>query len=345
MLEKLIKGVAIALIFTLTCATLNASIVSASNTEAQSETIKTPYHKIKVQLNVSWITIDTPYGQLNVDNETLKKLGKEEVIKRYKNDFLDVKTKEKNDAVLKNIKIPSYILNSNSKKSIGDISICSFEDIEAYARNRMYAQGGSPTTLYGHTTLFTIYNPDYNSWDLGCVLHEREIGLLNGDRGEFIVEYRPDGSCRLGFSYCPYGGQHGYYYYGPYVQANINHQYTYNFVINSNTYSYWWYDESTGQAWLWTVTPSDYGGTYSNQITQYWVSSEIDSWINSGTRLLLKAQFDDVYTKVNNQYYYVSYFFYIDNIQEINNPCRSNSWYTYPYCISSLSQIGFNPYP
>ncbi|MGA9139597.1 MAG: hypothetical protein WBZ29_05205 [Methanocella sp.] len=327
--------------------------VSENGDTIQPNTHIDANNKQKINPVNNYTTIDTQYGKLHIENETLKRLGNDKIMEKF-TEFKKLQNMARKDENLSGkdsystISYFNYSTNTlNAVPASGISPLSMIWNLERTYFNDSSANANRPTLIWGHVEVQPISSGSTQHWD-GAYL-EREIMLNNYDCIEFIVQYNgyPANTANLGFCIydnCMHPGDTLVPYSPPVHANNIVHtSYDYELSINVDSYDMWWSDFITGDYWVYNYPDS----TMSNYIYRYYGSAELNcDSIQSNFRM--QTDIKDCYIRIGSYYYYIGdYFTTLDN-SETNKLdgayVYSNSWYdVYKFTHSRL--IIANPDP
>lgn len=170
--------------------------VSENGDTIQPNTHIDANNKQKINPVNNYTTIDTQYGKLHIENETLKRLGNDKIMEKF-TEFKKLQNMARKDENLSGkdsystISYFNYSTNTlNAVPASGISPLSMIWNLERTYFNDSSANANRPTLIWGHVEVQPISSGSTQHWD-GAYL-EREIMLNNYDCIEFIVQYNGD---------------------------------------------------------------------------------------------------------------------------------------------------------
>jgi|AGTN01.2.fsa_nt_gi hypothetical protein len=271
----------------------NTIIVDTQHAKPNLKDIKTNYTKV-----------DTIYGPVNVQTETLKKLGKERITEAY-SEFLKQKEEyRKMDEKLGIDKTYAAVNTVSSSQATAQQNAAPLRQGTSFQERCWFLQPSTVlvTALYGCVFPGTVSNPNNENF---LSYQEREIYLnyvQNDYRDciEVICQQYPDRSTDV--CICIYDNSNYYVDSSIFslVIHDVSHPIEYDVILNSayNAYDIWLTDTVTGEYYFGSYTDSD---NYSYFISYYSGATELEDYSlgkPTAQQYLVSCTFKDYYAVV-----------------------------------------------
>jgi len=241
--------------------------------------------------DITYVTVETPYGPLQVPEDTLEREGKEKIIATHV-EFM--KQLEELKKMEKQMGESDRSSNTVAPTQGGD----SQERAWFYRRNGGY----QPNLLYGRLDPRPLYNTGQNF----CNYHEREIYLSNNDVVEFISHHWDTGQRNV------WVAVHDNCTWIPSFQlnfTNIDVPIESYLIINSaeSRYDMWLKHTGTGD---WRYNNNYDSDDFSNYTSHYAGSTELFNYLPISKTFRIGTDIKDDWTRIGSTWYRPNEIFY-----------------------------------